>query len=127
MPDESKEDFGRWLLSLRTRAGLTQSQLAGRIGVDYQRILNWEKGNHLPSAQYLVALFDACGVRLEAVDPPPAPPAQTAQEPETREDLLTAVQALAEQIAVLATAAERLADRGQPNDVEPALDDEVAS
>lgn len=127
MPDETKEDFGRWLLSLRTRAGLTQSQLAGRIGVDYQRILNWEKGNHLPSARYLVAIFAACGVTLEAVDPPPAPPPQTAREPETREDLLNAVQAMAEQIGVLAAAAERLADRGRPNGVEPALDDEVAS
>src|SRR5215212_10729065 len=57
--------FGQQLLSLRTRAGLTQIALAEHIGVNRRSVQNWETGESYPKAetlQRLLALFLAQGV-----------------------------------------------------------------
>ena len=46
------------LKQLRLQAGLTQEQLAARIGVSSRTIKHWEHGTRTPSAVYLQALAD---------------------------------------------------------------------
>src|SRR5262245_31587784 len=52
--------FGQQLLTLRTRAGLTQIALASHIGVSRRSVQNWETGEFYPKAetlQRLIAVF----------------------------------------------------------------------
>src|SRR5262245_17983570 len=57
--------FGQQLLSLRTRAELTQIGLAEHIGVNRRSVQNWETGESYPKAetlQRLLAVLLAQGV-----------------------------------------------------------------
>jgi transcriptional regulator with XRE-family HTH domain len=45
-PYEPPESFGDWLRMVRRSAGLTQKQLAARIGVDPSTVRGWEAGLH---------------------------------------------------------------------------------
>lgn len=47
------------LRRLRLRAGLTQQQLAARIGVTHYTIQTWEKGQHAMRKAWLFKLADA--------------------------------------------------------------------
>jgi predicted ATPase/transcriptional regulator with XRE-family HTH domain len=49
---------GQVLLTLRSRAGLTQSALAARIGVHRRSVQKWESGETYPTAENLRALID---------------------------------------------------------------------
>jgi WD40 repeat protein/class 3 adenylate cyclase/DNA-binding XRE family transcriptional regulator len=60
--------FGQQLLTLRTRAALTQIALAEHIGVNRRSVQNWETGESYPKAETLhrlIALFLAQGVFTE--------------------------------------------------------------
>src|SRR5215813_81536 len=60
--------FGQLLLTLRTRAALTQIALAEQIGVSRRSVQNWESGESYPKADTLhrlIALFLAQGVFTE--------------------------------------------------------------
>jgi transcriptional regulator with XRE-family HTH domain len=62
---ERKNAFGQQLLTLRTRAHLTQIGLAEELGVNRRSVLKWETGESYPKAetlQRLIALFLAQGV-----------------------------------------------------------------
>lgn len=48
----------------RLRAGLTQTQLAGRTGRDRSVVARWEQGAVSPSLETLVELIRACGYDL---------------------------------------------------------------
>ena len=50
------------LKKLRTRAGLTQVELAERVGVGQSQIADWERGRNVPSVQSCVKLALALGV-----------------------------------------------------------------
>ena len=55
-----KYTFGELLRSLRVRTGLTQAELAEKIGMRRQTISDWERGNHLPRHyDHLLAIADA--------------------------------------------------------------------
>ena len=59
------ESFQGVLLSLRGRAGISQLELAGRLGVHRRSIQGWESGSNYPSAsslQALIAVYLAAGV-----------------------------------------------------------------
>lgn len=47
------EDLTRRLVAERTRLGLTQGELAARIGVSQGAVSRWEKGRHRPSSEAL--------------------------------------------------------------------------
>ena len=47
------------LKSVRAMRGLSQSALAGMIGVDRATIINWEKGRTIPTVDYAIAIADA--------------------------------------------------------------------
>lgn len=53
------------LKQLRLQAGLTQEQLAARIGVSSRTIKLWEHGTRTPSAVYLLALADCFHVSVD--------------------------------------------------------------
>jgi len=49
--------FGQAMLSLRTTMGLTQADLAERLGVSRKAIVRWEGGFSYPKAEHLKALL----------------------------------------------------------------------
>jgi WD40 repeat protein/transcriptional regulator with XRE-family HTH domain len=63
--DERDSAFGQMLLTLRTSLGLTQGQLAERLGVSQRAVAQWEEGSTYPKAERLKELI-ALGVRALA-------------------------------------------------------------
>src|SRR3712207_9510004 len=54
---ELRYGFGRQVLTLRSRVGLTQSALATAIGVHRRSVQNWETGESYPKAETLQRLL----------------------------------------------------------------------
>jgi transcriptional regulator with XRE-family HTH domain len=54
----------------RLKAGLTQSELAGRLGRERAQVARWETGGQEPSYANLRAVVEACGysLRVEIVE-----------------------------------------------------------
>lgn len=69
------EWFAGRLRELRVAAGLTQQELAERIGVRLGAISRWEAGRREPSWSNILALCAALGVSCEEFrkEPQPAP------------------------------------------------------
>ncbi len=57
--------FGQLMLTLRTTIGLTQGELADRLGVSRRTIAGWETGSTYPKAEHLKAFLALC-VRASA-------------------------------------------------------------
>jgi transcriptional regulator with XRE-family HTH domain len=53
------------LAELRKRAGLTQMDLASKIGTTPAKVSGWESRGVTPSTKYLVALAAALGVTAD--------------------------------------------------------------
>ena len=53
--------------TLRENAGLTQAELAERVGVSEKVVSKWECGETKPSAEVLPALADAFGISIDAL------------------------------------------------------------
>lgn len=88
--------FSEKLLELRRREGLSQEQLADRLGVTRQSVSKWESGTAAPELAKLVALSDLFGVsvdylvkdRLEEPERPvPEAPLSTARLEEQVEEI----------------------------------------
>lgn len=88
--------FSEKLLELRRREGLSQEQLADRLGVTRQSVSKWESGAAIPELSKLVALSDLFSVsvdylvkdRLEEPEPPvPEAPPSTAKLEEQVEEI----------------------------------------
>jgi transcriptional regulator with XRE-family HTH domain len=62
----SAEWFAGRLLELRSKAGLTQWQLAEKAGVKRDAIARWERGMREPSWSNVVALANALAVSTDA-------------------------------------------------------------
>lgn len=52
----------RELRGLRVGAGLTQKQLAEKLGVSHISVSRWETGNAIPSPKYIKKMADMFGV-----------------------------------------------------------------
>ena len=50
---ERDSAFGQMMLTLRTSLGLTQAQLAERLGVSRRAVAEWEEGGNYPKAEHL--------------------------------------------------------------------------
>ena len=48
--------------SLRKGAGMTQEELAGKLGVTVNTVSRWEKGWFIPSPKYIKQMADMFGV-----------------------------------------------------------------
>lgn len=55
------------LQQLRKRHGYTQSDLADKLGVSFQAVSKWERGENLPDAYTLVALADIYHVTVDEI------------------------------------------------------------
>lgn len=53
------------LMLLRKKNGLTQEQLAEKIGVSRQTVANWEKGENTPDISKCIALADLYGISVD--------------------------------------------------------------
>lgn len=57
--------FARNIRTARKSAGLTQHELAVALGRgDAMTVSRWERGEHRPSDEYLIALSDVLGVSV---------------------------------------------------------------
>ena len=57
--------FGQQMVTLRTTLGLTQGELAERLGVSLRTVSGWEAGSSYPKAERLKAFIELC-VRVSA-------------------------------------------------------------
>ena len=66
-------DVPTLLVQCRTRAGLTQRELAARAGTSAAAVCLYERGERIPRVDTLTRLVAATGstLRLEAARPPP--------------------------------------------------------
>lgn len=53
------------LRELRNKSGLTQNEIASKLGVSGQTILNWENGIYEPKISQLIQLADLFGVTVD--------------------------------------------------------------
>ena len=53
------------LRELRNKSGLTQNEIAARLGVSGQTILNWENGIYEPKINQLIQLADLFNVSVD--------------------------------------------------------------
>ena len=58
-------EFSERLMILRKQAGLSQEQLADRLGVTRQSVSKWESGTALPELVKLISLSEMFGVSLD--------------------------------------------------------------
>ena len=65
MVASAEETFAACLRMYRAKADLTQAELAEKVGVDAQSIVNWEKGAYMPSLRTTVKLADELGISLD--------------------------------------------------------------
>lgn len=67
MASQVSRQIGANLRSARQAAGLTQRQLAEKIGTDSFQISRWERGANRPQDETLHALIEALGISLAQV------------------------------------------------------------
>ena len=84
-------EFSEKLMELRRREGLSQEQLADRLGVTRQSVSKWESGSAMPELNKLIAISDIFGVTIdylvkEAAEPEQPAPAQDTAHLERRLD-----------------------------------------
>ena len=63
--DMEMKTFGKNLKRERKLAGLTQQQLAAKLGIKQQQLSEWECDRVEPTLYNIVALLDALGVSFE--------------------------------------------------------------
>lgn len=76
-----RPDYGRHLAELREAAGLTQQQLAEKLGVQQSNIAFWERWDKPPRGEVLPKLAEALNVSTDALlgVTPPKPKKQAAK------------------------------------------------
>ena len=70
------DDFARELAATRERMGLTQGELAARLGVSQGAVSRWEKGRHRPATEALMRLGMLSPGSSPLFGPRTTPPAQ---------------------------------------------------
>ena len=59
--------IGHFIQYLRKKAGLTQSELAEKLGISFQAVSKWENGDSLPDTGLLLPLSDILGVTVDTL------------------------------------------------------------
>ena len=57
-------NLGRNIACARKKSGLTQNDLASRVGVSAQAVSKWERGNACPDIAILDEIANALGISL---------------------------------------------------------------
>ena len=60
----NNEKIGKFILELRKQKGMTQKELAEKIGVSDKTISKWECGNSIPDITYLEALCNSLDISV---------------------------------------------------------------
>lgn len=60
-------EVGKTIKELRTDAGMTQDELAGKVFVSRQTISNWENGRFYPNVQSLSIIADLFGTSIDSL------------------------------------------------------------
>ena len=55
------------IAQLRLSQGMTQAQLATKVGCYTTDISRWESGKHKPGIQYIIKLADALGCTIDKI------------------------------------------------------------
>jgi len=63
----SRLDTGGLIRQARSRAGLSQSELAARVGTTQPVVSRWERGGELPRIDALARVLQACGFEADLV------------------------------------------------------------
>jgi ribosome-binding protein aMBF1 (putative translation factor) len=66
---QPKHDLIRAILDARIRRGMTQTELARRVGTTQSVIARFESGNGNPTLDFLTKISAAVGMRLEIRSP----------------------------------------------------------
>ncbi|WP_051914544.1 helix-turn-helix transcriptional regulator [Thermorudis peleae] len=67
--------FALWLVRRRAELGLSQTELARRLGVSQPTVARWESGEHVPEIATLVRLAETLGLHV-ALEIVPAHPGE---------------------------------------------------
>ncbi len=57
--------IGENIRAARLAAGLTQKELAAKVGIPYQTLQRWEYGTFSPNMDNLIKLASALGISVE--------------------------------------------------------------
>lgn len=60
-------EFGAKLKSARLRAGKSQERIAAEVGTSRRHWIRWERGEHIPSSEFLARIGEATGQPEEFV------------------------------------------------------------
>lgn len=63
----STADFARALRSARKAAGLSQNDLARKIGVTFMAVSHWEVGRNYPRAEQLIKLCQVLDLQINEI------------------------------------------------------------
>ena len=72
-PDRIDAVVGARIVALRAQAGLSQAQVAARIGVSFQQVQKYESGTNRVSASRLYQLATMFGAPIDSFFPPDSP------------------------------------------------------
>ena len=61
------ERIGQNLMVARKNAGMTQMELADRMGISFQAVSNWERGVSCPDIAKLSELSELLGVTIDSL------------------------------------------------------------
>ena len=104
MPIRTARDMGARVRTLRTQAGLSQAELAGRVGVSRQWLIDFEHGKDTVELGLALATLRSLGAELRIdLDPPSKGPKPVDQ----RYDGL----AIGDQEAVIARASRKAGEQ----------------
>lgn len=59
------QKIGKKIVTLRKQNNMTQMELADRMGISFQAVSNWERGNSMPDISKLPELAEIFGVSLD--------------------------------------------------------------
>jgi transcriptional regulator with XRE-family HTH domain len=82
-PEVEELPLGKRLAEALRRAGLTQQELAARLGLDHSSVSRWLSGRRYPDIRFLPAIAEMAGVSvdyllgLDGAPPPGEPPPRT--------------------------------------------------
>ena len=89
---QGDSELGQRLSSIRLRAGLTQTDIAGKVAVSPQHISNIETGITSPTVRVLQDFLQACGMNLAEFFYGPLPINQTRRQREYHSKLQALLQ-----------------------------------
>ncbi len=89
---QGESELGQRLSSIRLRAGLTQTDIAGKVAVSRQHISNIETGITSPTVRVLQDFLQACGMNLAEFFYGPLPINQTRRQREYHSKLQALLQ-----------------------------------